>query len=199
MTFHQVSCHSFQFGNCIVIYFYDKMSDFVASDASVSGSVPETPVLDQIGNEMPVFGEQIDSSFFDEFNLLSILETRKALAADRPIQILASEKPSQQPSGVAKIANIEKALVFEEDAEDFARLEQHNIELAKAANCDGDGSEEGASLKSSTNAPPQQKAATQWAVNTIIKYEEFEKLRPNLALEYPFELDNFQKQGMYVY
>lgn len=174
------------------------MSNFVDLNAGSGkdASSSEIPVLDQV-NEMPVFGEQIDSAFFDEFNLQSIVETRKALAAERPVQILPSEKPNQQPSGVAKIANIEKALTFEEDAEDFARLEQYNIELAKQANCDGEGSEEGTSVKSSSaNASSAAKAPATWAVNTIIKYEEFEKLRPNLALEYPFELDNFQKQGM---
>lgn len=176
------------------------MSDFVDINSvnSKEPSAMEVPVLDQANSEMPIFGEKIDTAFFDEFNLQSIVETRKASAADRPIQILASEKPVQPSAGVSKIANIEKALNFEEDAEDFAMLEQYNIELAKASNFDGDTTDEAVSTKSSvTSTAAQQKATTQWAVNTIIKYEEFEKLRPNLAVEYPFELDNFQKQGIY--
>ena len=165
------------------------MSEFAELNAAANAapSLNEMPVLDQAA--LPVFGEAIDSAFFDEFNLQSIVEARKVLAAERPVQVIASEK---QPSGVAKIANIEKALIFSEDADDFARLEQHNIELSKS---NGDV-EDGSSSKSPIDGA--SKVASQWAVNTIIKYEEFEKLRPNLAIEYPFELDNFQKQGMVV-
>src|SRR5207244_94197 len=85
----------------------------------------------------------------------------------------------------------------EEDAADFTRMEQYNIELA-STKAGSEVSEESFSVKSSAPSVPQ-KETTQWAVNTIIKYEEFEKLRPKMALEYPFELDNFQKQGMSYY
>lgn len=45
---------------------------------------------------------------------------------------------------------------------------------------------------------PKQAARTQWAVRGAIRdvNAEFERLRPNLAHHFPFELDSFQKEAV---
>lgn len=136
---------------------------------------------EQAEEPMPIFAEPVDARFFDEFSLKQVLDGRQHLKKEE-IPSISKPPAASENSSLSKIVNIEKMLNFEEDVSDFALVDEYNNKAL---------GEDGATAKVAL-----KQAVVNWADKSVLPSSEYEKLRPNLAMEYPFELDTFQQQAV---
>ena len=158
------------------------MSEFEA-EAEAKGFIDLSDVADE-----QLVGDILfnDPAEFEahEYNLTAIVQER--LDHQESIGQSIFESPVKANSDVLQIKDTEKILNFDEDVEEFERLETWTKSQSKEL----EGTVAELNLKNSKSAV----VTKEWAVKTHLKEEVFEKLRPNLALQYEFELDKFQKQ-----
>lgn len=166
---------------------YELANSATTEDQNGTDEVPrneDTDIGEPINNVEPVFEDPVEVEQFASFGLSAVLAERKLLKLEISNR---TEKISTAETAVASlksIENIDKILKVEEDVEDFKFLDG----LVSST----EGSAKEASVKAAENATEYQ-----WATaNIVIKDSEYEKLRPNMALQYPFELDTFQKQAV---
>lgn len=107
------------------------------------------------------------------------------------------------------IKDIDSLLNCDEDAADLALLEEQRQRISEATTLVDDATQSFTALAvegeiaAKASSPSPAKGSTsgsstesKWAVMDRLDDAAYEALRPNLAAEYPFELDTFQKQAV---
>ncbi|RYH13549.1 DEAD/DEAH box helicase [archaeon] len=180
-----------------------------AKEELLNEPMAESEVEVEAEEKFVIFEDPIDLAAYDEFHLSEVVKRKLALKAE-PTRATAPK----QNNIIGSINNLMSLIRFEEDEEDIRLSEEMKAALAEqkmreamevaalleAENEGVDGAEGGKSkqevFKKAPQASVKPTGLQSWAVTDPLPPEGFEKLRPNMALEYPFELDVFQKQAV---
>lgn len=172
---------------------------------------------EQTEQEEVVFEEPFDFEEYDEFSLTKVLQGKLHQKSQQPVREEELVAKNKSPN----INKIDEYIKYTEDEKELERVEKLQKEILnqklidsvadlsfveedseKDQNADIDHSE---SIKSISSAPIElsskqttikKKVDDSWVRIAKIPSEKFELLRPNMALQYPFELDEFQKQAV---
>lgn len=169
--------------------------------------------LNENGEEVIVeFAEPIDFGHFDEYELSYVVQQRIAAKAAATSTVMTPEMKRQHAKET--MASIESILNFKEDEPELAKMDEFyrsalqmkmQDALVPSDAGDGDaesvqeseGSAKSAVTPATTTAPAKvDTGPVKWVDTAKLPTKVFDALRPNLALEYPFELDDFQKQAV---
>jgi antiviral helicase SKI2 len=187
------------------------------------GHVEGEPV-NEVNTEEVQFDEPIDLSAYDQFSLSYVVQQRLARHAEESQQLIPDLMPASQNKPKKKeTLNIQESIKYEEDEEEIKRVEEIQKQIAEKNLADAmneisidiedaeeEDSEDEEPLKGGSSSKYPSKEAAEpventpsgkpgnykWAVTTKLPPRTYEKLRPKMAVSYPFELDEFQKQAV---
>eukprot|EP01040_Poterioochromonas_malhamensis_P007703 gene7704-8318_t len=184
------------------------------TNEQVLGETLEEPEKEEIQ-----FDEPIDFSAYDQFSLEVVVASRLARHnAEKPGLPLVEPNPTAKPKNAASasIASIN----YEEDEKEIQRVEEIqralsekklaesiaeisiDIEDAKEEDSESEDEEKKIEKKSGATTEPtaeqkdQRSGLLSWVSTAKLPPRVYEKLRPKMAISYPFELDEFQKQAV---
>lgn len=160
----------------------------------------------EAGEEVVVeFENPIDFTQFDEFELSYVVQQRIAARASVSHDFVSPETKKQHAKET--MASIENILNFKEDEEELALMEEFYKSALDAKM--KDAQIDGESVSEKSGADPDEVVLTvptlksgseggpvKWVETSKLSSHAYESLRPSLAISYPFELDDFQKQAV---
>lgn len=186
------------------------------TEIQLEESQPQQEETNENKEQEVVFEDAINFEDYDEFNLSAVLTKRKEEVGPGNTIIINQPNENKEKYG---LKNIDKTLNFEEDIEalqvaaEYHRkiLEQKLLDSVVELNMkesddeneesDNDDAEVEVPIpeipsKPSADASKKPSSHSDWVGTGKLPNQEYERLRPNMALTYPFELDEFQKQAV---